>query len=101
MCEDIFGLLIEFIEVGKCKKNELKFWFDCRNLKYKFGEMRVEFVFWWVLFMLNIFFVVIMFFNELRFIFIFGFYIKICYLFFGGSINNLDCVVYVIYSLYF
>ena len=44
LCEDIPGSLIELTELEKRKKNELKFWLDCRNLKYKSGETRAEFV---------------------------------------------------------
>ena len=54
-CEDIPGSLIELTEVGKRKKNELQFWLDCRNLKYKSGETRAELVSQWASFTSNIF----------------------------------------------
>ena len=44
-CEEIPSSLILDLELEKRKKNELKFWLDCRNLKYKSGNTRAELFF--------------------------------------------------------
>ena len=44
-CEEIPGSLILDLKLEKRKKNELKFWLDCRDLKYKSGNTRAELFF--------------------------------------------------------
>ncbi|KAJ7394822.1 hypothetical protein OS493_000656 [Desmophyllum pertusum] len=43
-CKDILGSKILLADLEKCKKNELKFWLQCRGLKCRSADTRAELV---------------------------------------------------------